>query len=172
METDDPTRGISKTFAFIAWFLIIGALFYFFQGVLDKRHNPNQQLQSLVTSQSIETVLIRNRAGHYVGNAVINGHSIEFMLDTGATSVAVSERAARRLDLPRMTPVQIRTANGITTGYISTIDTLQLGAITLNQVPATIAPGLEGTDVLLGMSALKQLDFRQQGNELTLIQVR
>uniref|UniRef100_UPI00404847FD retroviral-like aspartic protease family protein n=1 Tax=Rheinheimera sp. TaxID=1869214 RepID=UPI00404847FD len=52
------------------------------------------------------------------------------------------------------------------------MDRLQLGDIVLTNIPASIVPNLGGTEILLGMSALKQLEFHQQGNQLTLIQHR
>mgnify|MGYP006185209835 CR=1 FL=1 len=56
----------------------------------------------------------------------------------------------------------------------SRIARLQLGDIVLHDIPASIVPGMDksgaGTEILLGMSALKQLEFHQQGNQLTLIQ--
>ncbi|MCH8537887.1 MAG: retroviral-like aspartic protease family protein, partial [Alkalimonas sp.] len=96
----------------------------------------------------------------------------EFMLDTGATTVAVSEQAARRLGLERGQRIQVMTANGIASAWRSQIDELQLGDIHLYQVDASIVPNLSGTEILLGMSALNQLEFNQQANQLTLIQRR
>ncbi|MBV1908969.1 MAG: retroviral-like aspartic protease family protein, partial [Kangiellaceae bacterium] len=50
------------------------------------------------------------------------------------------------------------------------VDSIQIGDIRLNQVNAVIVPNMEGEEILLGMAALKQLEFRQKGRRLTLIQ--
>lgn len=165
------TDTLGKGFTIIAWLLLLGLLAWGFQGYLDGQHNPNQQLQSAQGAQGqISTTLVRNRSGHYVGTALINGMPADFMLDTGATTVAVSEQAARRLGLARGQQIQVMTANGIASAWRSRIDELRLGDIRLYQVDASIVPNLSGTEILLGMSALNQLEFNQQANQLTLIQ--
>ncbi len=171
MQAPEQRTPFAKAFSWLAWLLLLVMLFLFFQDYLAGKHNPNQQLQSIQgNSGEISTVLIRNRAGHYVGTALLNGQPVDFMLDTGATTVAIAQRTADKLGLPRGRQIQVATANGLTTAYLSQINTLQLGDIVLEQVTASIVPNLAGTEILLGMSALNQLEFRQQGNQLTLIQ--
>ncbi|KKO45023.1 aspartic protease [Arsukibacterium ikkense] len=171
MQAPEQRTPFAKAFSWLAWLLLLVMLFLFFQDYLAGKRNPNQQLQSIQGSGGeISTVLIRNRAGHYIGTALVNGQPVDFMLDTGATTVAVAASTADKLGLPRGRAIQVATANGITTAYLSQINSLQLGDIVLQQVSASIVPNLGGTEILLGMSALKQLEFRQQGNQLTLIQ--
>ena len=50
------------------------------------------------------------------------------------------------------------------------IDHLQLGSISIRDVRSSIVPGMHQDEILLGMSVLKQLDFSQSGNELTIRQ--
>jgi aspartyl protease family protein len=64
--------------------------------------------------------------------------------------------------------VDIQTANGRATAYATRLDSLQLGEIEVRDVRAHISPSMDGEEVLLGMSVLKQLDFNQQGDTLTL----
>ncbi|MNC64411.1 hypothetical protein D3C75_1146100 [compost metagenome] len=64
----------------------------------------------------------------------------------------------------------LSTANGRTQGYRTRLGTLQLGDILLREVRALVVPGLDGDQVLLGMSALKQLEFTQRGGTLLLRQ--
>lgn len=169
----EATDKIGKGFTIIAWLLLLGLGVWWFQGYLDGQYNPNQQLQSIQGSQGeISTTLVRNRSGHYVGTALINGLPADFLLDTGATTVAVSEQAARRLGLERGQRIQVMTANGVASAWRSQIDELQLGDIHLYRIDASIVPNLSGTEILLGMSALNQLEFNQQANQLTLIQRR
>jgi aspartyl protease family protein len=171
MQAPETTSKYGKAFTLIAWLLLLGMLFLFFQSYIARQQNPNQALTSSQGQQGeIVTVLTRNRAGHYVGTALVNNQPADFMLDTGATTVAVTAAAAERLNLPRGQPMQVSTANGMTIAYRSRIRQLQLGDIILTDVPASIVPNMSGSEILLGMSALKQLEFRQQGNQLTLIQ--
>ncbi len=173
MQAPETTSKYGRAFAIIAWLLLLGILFMFFQDYVAEQLNPNRSLQSQQgQGGEIITVLTRNRAGHYVGTALVNEQPADFMLDTGATTVAVSANAAERLGLQRGQPIQVSTANGMTLAYRSSIRQLQLGDIILNNVPASIVPNMGDTEILLGMSALKQLEFRQQGNQLTLIQHR
>jgi len=171
LHNNKNQKGFAKSFAVIAWLLIMVMLYFFFQDAINAQLNPNQQLNSSIGSQGeVRTVLIRNKAGHYVGTALVNQQPIDFMLDTGATTVAITAEAARQLGLRQGQPIQVSTANGLTTAYLSQIKQLQLGDIVLYNIPASIVPNLAGTEILLGMSVLKQLEFHQQGNQLTLIQ--
>ncbi|WP_019677016.1 retropepsin-like aspartic protease family protein [Arsukibacterium perlucidum] len=171
MQAPEQRTPFAKAFSWLAWLLLLVMLFLFFQDYLAGKRNPNQQLQSIQgSSGEISTVLIRNRAGHYVGTALLNGQPVDFLLDTGATTVAIAQSTAEKLGLPRGRQIQVATANGITSAYLSQIESLQLGDIVLRQVSASVVPNLGSTEILLGMSALNQLEFRQQGNQLTLIQ--
>jgi len=112
-------------------------------------------------------VLQRKRNGHYTAAGEINGHPVSFLVDTGATDVAVSESVARVLGLefgPRMT---VMTAAGPVPGWMTRLDTIQVGALALRNVRATIAPGL-GNEVLLGMSFLSQFSIVQEGDTLVI----
>ncbi|MFX6424111.1 retropepsin-like aspartic protease family protein, partial [Pseudomonas aeruginosa] len=77
---------------------------------------------------------------------------------------------AARLALERGAPITLSTANGRATGWRTRLDQLQLGDIRLSGVAALIAPGMDGDEVLLGMSALKQLEFTQRDGTLVLRQ--
>jgi aspartyl protease family protein len=155
----------------LAWltFLVLGVLF--FGDLLDKQYNPNQSLQTRYTEGGVrEVVLQRNKFGHYVTSGEINGKPVTFMLDTGATGVAIPEVVANRLGLRRGRPFRTQTANGISTSYAATLDKASVGIIELRDVRAGITPGLQTDEVLLGMSFLKHIEFTQRGDTLTLRQ--
>jgi aspartyl protease family protein len=175
MQAPEPTNKYGKTFAIIAWLILMLLLFVFFQDTISKQLNPNQQLHSVQGTQGeIRTVLTRNKNGHYVGTALVNEIPVDFMLDTGATTIAIDADTARTLGLPFGQPIRVNTANGVTRAFMSRVQSLQLGDILLHDIPASIVPNLTSSggnaEILLGMSALKQLEFHQQGNQLTLIQ--
>jgi aspartyl protease family protein len=156
----------------IASFVIgIGLLTLYFDGVLDRQMNPNQRPVSQVFSDGItEVVLQRNRQGHYVAGGTLNGVRGTFLLDTGATDVVIPQGLARRADLPQGQPIQAMTANGVVTVYTTTVAELELGDIRLYNVRASINPAMHGDTVLLGMSALRHVEFTQRGDALTLRQ--
>jgi len=61
-----------------------------------------------------------------------------------------------------------QTANGRVITYRTQLNSLELGGITLNDVEASITPGMDGDVILLGMSALKQFELTQKGDTLTI----
>lgn len=166
-----PDRRLGTVMMVLAWVAGLALAAQWFAGVEERRRNPNQAPLSMHTGEAIEVRLERNRQGHYLANGRINDQPVTFLLDTGATFVAVPASLAERLQLPRGRPMMVNTANGLTESWSTRIDTLQLGEIRLHDVSAGIVPGIVGEDVLLGMSALKQLEFTQRGNELVLRQL-
>ena len=150
-----------------AWILLLVLLTWFFNDYLERKRNPNRHLAS-VDDGVLEVRLERNRYGHYVATGAINGQAVEFMLDTGATDVSVPAAIADRLGLQRGQAVYYHTANGTVRAWQTTIERIQLGPLHAGPVRASINPHDSGDAVLLGMSFLKELDFNQQGNILTL----
>jgi aspartyl protease family protein len=155
----------------LAWLAFGGLLVFYFQDVLDQQHNPNQQTATSYAENGMREVsLQRNRYGHYVTSGKINGHEVVFMLDTGATGVAIPARIAQRLNIKRGQAYRTQTANGIATAYATSLDRVSVGDIELTDIDAGISPGLQTEEVLLGMSFLKHIEFTQRGNTLILRQ--
>jgi len=154
-----------------AWLLLLMLLTWFFNSQLDRQRNPNRQVLTATSATGLpEVQLKRNRFGHYVASGLINGQPAEFMLDTGATDVSIPLSIAERLGLEKGQPLVYQTANGAIRAWQTMLDEIQLGDLRVGPVRASINPGFSGEDILLGMSFLKQLDFSQQGNTLTLKQ--
>ncbi len=152
-----------------AWILILGLLVMFFNQMLSRQRNPNQEISSHLSADNIRSVVLkRNRFGHYVATGAINNYPVELMLDTGATTVSVPAKLAEKLNLVKGMPVNTITANGTITTYTTVLNKIQLGDIVLYKVRANLNPYSD--DVLLGMSFLKQLEFTQRGNTLTIKQ--
>ncbi|MFT6732709.1 MAG: aspartyl protease family protein [Polaribacter sp.] len=179
--TDDPnnnpfqnkhadTQGMGKGMIMIAWIIAIAFLTYIFAGVEERQNNPNPSPSSEKNESSIEVELKRNRLGHYIANGEIDHKEVVFLLDTGATSVAIPGSLENYLNLNRGQKHLVNTANGTAVAYDTKIGSIQIGEIVLYNVKASINPSMEGEEILLGMSALKQIEFRQKGNRLTLIQ--
>ena len=121
-------------------------------------------------STSPSVTLYANAQGHFVSECQINGVPLKFIVDTGATTVALNSGDARfaKIDYKRGEPIQISTANGVVSAYRVTIASLKIGAITLNQVEASVLEGGSPPLVLLGMSALSRLDMQRQDIAMTL----
>ena len=102
------------------------ALTLYFDGWLDNQSNPNRRPQSSQTRSGIrEVVLQRNRLGHYVSSGKINGVPVTFLLDTGATDVAIPSGIARQAGLSRGFENRAFTANGVISVYSTKVDKLE-----------------------------------------------
>ncbi len=154
----------------LAWGAGLFLATHFFGKLEDQQRNPNSTPQSIHTNDYVEVRLASSRQGHYYATGQINGQNVEFLLDTGATDVAVPAELARQLGLQAGAAVTVRTANGQSIGHRTRLKYLKLGDIVLEDVAALIAPGMAGDEVLLGMSALKKLEFTQRDGTLLLRQ--
>jgi aspartyl protease family protein len=153
------------------WALLLLFLFFFFRAALERITNPNREVRTSISAQGVkEVTLLRNRQGHYLASGTINGYPVTFLLDTGATDVAISGDLARRLDLPHGAAMPSQTAAGTVMARATHLERVALGGIELRDIPASILEEMEGEEVLLGMSFLKQLEFTQRGETLILRQ--
>ncbi len=169
MTEDDSTNKIGKLFVWFAWIIAIALLMFVFEDVLNQQYNPNSQPEvSLNSSGQAEVILKQNRQGHYVTKGSINETPVTFLLDTGATQVSIPAHIADQLQLESYGSYPVQTANGRVTVYKTKIDQLSIGNIFLYNVAAHINPAMKNDEILLGMSALKQLDFQQTGKKLIL----
>ena len=169
--SQDHSKSIGKGMIIAAWLIVLGLLTVFFNNLLEKQHNPNQDLQGrILDSGTREVQLIRNRAGHYVTPGEINQHKVTFMLDTGATNVSIPEKIANRMGLQKGYPLSVNTANGVIQVYSTRLQELRIADIVLHDISANINPYMDDEGVLLGMNVLKKLELIQRGETLTLRQ--
>ena len=110
--------------------------------------------------------------GHFWVEALVNGEPRRFLVDTGATLTAVSERLAESSGIepaPGRMPIQLRTANGALTARLATIEEFGFGNIVARDLDAVIVPGMDGINVL-GMNFLSRLkSWRVEDGELVLV---
>jgi len=111
---------------------------------------------------------MRQADGHYYSRGSINNQPVVFMLDTGASVVSIPAAIAARIGLPKLEPETAYTANGAVTVYNTRPITVRLRDIELHGVQAHINPGMDSEAILLGMSFLSRLDFRQRDKTLIL----
>ena len=114
--------------------------------------------------------LYADSRGHFTGNLSINGASLKYLVDTGATTVALNSGDAKfaKIDYENGEKVPVNTANGVVTAYLVRLNTLKIGTITLNNVEAIVNEGGSPAIVLLGMSALNKLDMKRDNSVMTL----
>jgi aspartyl protease family protein len=114
--------------------------------------------------------LYADSAGHFYGNLSINGASLKYVVDTGATTVALNSGDAKyaKIDYEKGEKVNMSTANGVVEAYLVTLNTLKIGTIVLNNVQATVLEGGSPPVVLLGMSAQNRLDVKRENSIMTL----
>ena len=164
-------KRIGTFMVIVMWILFLLLLMSFFEGIIDKQTNPNQNLNTQYTEAGVREVeLRRNRYGHYVTDGLINGEQVVFMLDTGATGVAIPEHIAKKLQLKRGAAIQVQTANGVAIGYASVLDSVAVDGIEMENIKAIINPNDDTDVILLGMSFLKKIEFTQRGDVLILRQ--
>ncbi|MEP0177190.1 MAG: TIGR02281 family clan AA aspartic protease [Paraglaciecola sp.] len=159
---------MGKGMLIVAWVIGLGLLTLMFDEQLAEQFNPNADPISSTLSNGVEVRLKQNRAGHYVTGGAINGQPVVFLLDTGATQVSVPMHQAQQLGLQLGRAARVQTANGSVQVAQTSINRLSIGDIQLFDVAAHLNPAVKSDEILLGMSALKQLEFTQKGEWLIL----
>jgi aspartyl protease family protein len=114
-------------------------------------------------------VLQADGGGHFMTLGSINGGTVRFMVDTGATAVSLSAADADRIGLRYRNGRQIliQTANGTIKGYLMTLDRVRIGDVEIGGVQATVAER-DMPFVLLGNSFLSRFQMKRENDTLTL----
>ena len=113
----------------------------------------------------------RDNMGMYRTSGLINGVPVKFLVDTGASQVAMNENTARRVGLQYKLygkKTNVSTASGISLAWFIPLKKISVGGVELKQVNALVVKGAGPEEVLLGMSFLKQLKMQDDGNLLKL----
>lgn len=121
--------------------------------------------------QRAQLSIARGNNGHYATTGSINGQSVQFLVDTGATTVAMNEAQARRLGLDyqkRGQPMQVSTAGGVMPAWHLRLDRVKVGSLEILGVDASIIAGNSPSEVLLGMSYLNRVRWREDQGVLLL----
>ncbi|MFN0315367.1 MAG: TIGR02281 family clan AA aspartic protease [Burkholderiales bacterium] len=122
------------------------------------------------SSGAAQVTLTADMSGHFIAEGSINGGSIRFLVDTGATTIFLSAGDARRLGINYLKgrPGFSDTANGTVRIYWVKLDTVKIGEVTLSNVDAVVSEHEQMPFALLGMSFLNRMRMDRDGDRLTL----
>ncbi len=118
-----------------------------------------------------EVQVSRNTRGMYTTVGSINGLPVSFMVDTGATLVALNSAQARRLGIDYRVaglPSSVTTASGVESAWSVNLDRVKVGELELRNVAAVVLEGAQPETALLGMSYLGRLEIINSGQLMTL----
>jgi len=120
-------------------------------------------------SGSQRIVLTADAQGHFLPPGQINGRAVQFMVDTGATTIVLSESDAKRINLAynKGRKVQVGTANGHVVGHQVQLDSVRVGDAQVHGVTAIVLPQ-PMPYVLLGNSFLMRFQLQRNNDQLTL----
>jgi len=142
---------------------LLGGLYLLFSML----ENDTSTVSSVDSNGSVMVVLEQDRNGHYQAQGQINGQPVIFLVDTGATDVALPESTARALGLEFGPRIKVMTAAGPASAWVTRLDEVTVGGIRRQNVRATITDG-EFNGILLGMSFLKHYSLQQQDGTLVI----
>jgi aspartyl protease family protein len=159
----------------LAWIGIfaIGFVLFSFRGELGRAWTRvSEELTPGKPITENGTVRIRRgEGGHFHVNALVNGRNVRFMIDSGATTTAVSVGAAKSAGVEVSTtgfPVIVDTANGPTEARRVVISRIVIGGIAREELPVLVSESF-GDINLLGMNFLDSLKaWRVEGDEMVL----
>ena len=154
------SQELPRTLKVVTLWLLLGLVL--FLGVQWWLH---QQQRTRFHSDGGVIEIARGPDGHYHWPGRINGRQVDFLVDTGATSTAISAALARELQLDALGSVQSNTAGGVVSGEVVRADVALDGGVAAERLHITALPGL-GERPLLGMDVLWRLRWTQDAGVL------
>lgn len=121
--------------------------------------------------QKIQFSISRGAGNHYWVAGSVDGHPVQFLVDTGATTVAMNEGQARRLGIDYRVagrPMMVSTAGGNIKAWRVKLDSVKVGGLEVLGVEGAVLEGDSPTEVLLGMSFLSRVRWREENGVLQL----
>lgn len=120
--------------------------------------------------EKVEARIASGQGGHYFTPGRINGLAVEFLVDTGATSVSMNLPTAKALGLNYRAGerINIGTASGVSTAYSIMLDSVRVGDVEVRNVSASVTMGDYPSEILLGNSFLSRVDMRRENGVLVL----
>jgi aspartyl protease family protein len=115
----------------------------------------------------------RGANGHFEADAIIDGRRMGFMVDTGASTIALRQQDASRLGIypaQRDYTAKVSTANGVIFAAPVELNRVEIGSVVVRNVAALVLPDEALAQNLLGMSFLSRIHWQYQGGRLMLEQ--
>ena len=160
---ENPESQIGRRMIWLAALGLLGGLFLLFS-MLEQKGGA---VISVDAGGAAMLVLEQDRNGHYMVDGKINGQAVSFIVDTGATDVAIPESIARKLGLDFGPQIKLMTAAGPSIGWLTRLNEISIGGIRRRNVRASITSG-EFNELLLGMTFLRHYNLSQQDGKLVI----
>lgn len=139
---------------------------------VERRYGLSRELSvGFAEPERRQVSIAQGQGGHYWVAGSINGQPVQFLVDTGATSVAINENQARRLGIDYRVDgrqIVVGTASGTAKAWRVNLNSVKVGAIDVLGVEAVVVEGGSPTDALLGMSFLSRVSWREDQGVLKL----
>lgn len=168
--TDDPQASAARTarhgaaWMLLFWLALLGALYAGFD-----RYNAHKAAQyKAYTSTSGQLVIPRGPDGHFHVDGEINGQPVRFLVDTGASTVSVTDSLAHQAGLAGGIPATFDTANGTRQGRILRDVPMRAGPLAARVRIGVALTASRDDEALLGQSFLQQFDMQIGKTEMVL----
>jgi aspartyl protease family protein len=128
---------------------------------------------SYAKPETVKEQIFADQNGMFLTYGSINGHSVRFIVDTGATSIAMNANDARRLGIQYRLdgiPARTSTASGVARGWRVKLRSVKVGRLKQSNVEAMVIDGAHPTEVLLGMTFLDRLKVQKENGVMVLEQ--
>lgn len=163
---------------FAAFVFVIGGVVAHYADRTGKTPAPTSLTASAAPSSPAPSnhrsvVLNRDSRGHFQVDARVDGRRMDFVVDTGASHIALRESAAARLGIhptPRDYTIKTSTANGVISAAPIRINMVEVGGIVVRDVTGFVLPDQALSENLLGMSFLSRVKWNHDRGKLTIEQ--
>lgn len=163
-SSEPSTQSVVRrsTFWFLAFWMLAMAVMY-----LAMQHFLKPSRAQVMEDGSVR--IERGMDGHFRVRGYVNDQPVMFMVDTGATSVSITDALATRAGLEGGEKVRFRTANGEREGRMVTADVVRVASLSVRNVRVgTGYTGEDSDDALLGQNFLRFFDVQMSGDEMLL----
>ena len=148
-----------------------GAVFEYRGRTLERRLDGRSRAALAAPDRAQEFHIYRDTRGMYRTVGSINGLPVSFLVDTGASAIAMNATQARRLGIDYLvegSSTYVTTASDVVRAFKVKLEVVKTGPVELRNVDAVIMQGAQPDEVLLGMSFLGRLDITNEDNRLIL----
>lgn len=163
-DNESQSRQLGAAFLVVGWIAAISLIAVLINHTLFGVKKPSIS----ETYAGKEITIQRGHDSHFRVKGSINGVPVTFLIDTGATSVAVSASLAEQAGLKKQAPMATDTAGGQTQGYFTVVNKLEFAGIEINEISAVIVNKLPAEEALLGMNVLQKFTINQSKDTMVL----